>query len=295
MKITIFTQDKDIVERKCIEKHFSANSSETVYSGKWNSRSDIYEVPNYETHCPIWNSDYYFKSYHRSNLNSGFGDGSWIYPAEPLFLEKENFSFGYTNDDAIVITLARSGTFMLEEILRGRYTNVLNHKVVGKLHEITSNGAKLKKDIDVYYLYRENWLDWATSTRIGFHAKQHNPEAKGFYHQRDNFDYSNLPLIPKNDHMIGSFTDFLASSFNSWCNLRFCNPSANFYLTKYEYITKNYTTKIEKPISYKKKKSDFFEDWELFKNQIEEQITVWNMFRDSTILHLKSMNVRDFV
>lgn len=261
-----------------------------------NNKSDIVEelssVSSLKILCK--KGDRYFKSlYCVDSKYKNYADSSWIMPGKVIGYKKEKKNY-LNSKKCQVFTPGRSGTVFLEILLKNYYEKVLDHFKVNSKCDFSKHSEdiifldtkKMQRDktADIFFIYRTDLLAYFTSMAIALTA--------GFHHESA-YDYSNVKILKKNyGKYIYQISKSLINYFNITCNLILSRQSTKFYLVNFENIIKNYSHVIKhKPVNYKRKKMELFEDYEIFKAKCLRAIRILEFYKKNWLDKLDQLQI----
>jgi len=223
-------------------------------------------------------ADYYYKSLYGVDSDyKNFKDRSWIMPGSLIGYQQPEKSY-ITSKKCQICTIGRAGTVFSEKLLKNYYDEVITHNAFDYQYNFT------KDSIDVFLLYREDLLSYFTSKAIAYTA--------GFHHEFY-YNYSDVFIFKKDyARYVYKISENLIQYFNTTCNIILSNQSTNFYLLKFEDIIGNYSGSVKhSAVNYAKEKTDFFEDYTLFKKKCLPAIEIIEFYKKNWLDKLDQLGV----
>jgi hypothetical protein len=292
----IFTQDLP-GERNWIESQFPGFVNlQSEFSGLWPTavpsesvNNTLWEIPpDSNIDCNELPCEKILSVY---QYNDKFVDARWC-KADTLMLNLD-FSSSPKSDLAQVITFTRSGTVFLEKLLYGHlnYTELSPHyhfNSTEKDLEVIDLIDRYKPDI--FVTYRQDWWAWFTSYIIALRNEFTDPVTNKIKwpHRDCEIDWENaLPFdVPESE--MTKVEQQIITNWNAICHLRTRFRSLNFYLSEFSEITKINLDRLDKPLTYDKRKliRNYNDLEQKFK---QTYLPKFRQYEENAIAHLKAM------
>jgi hypothetical protein len=300
MNKLIFTQDIEGERKWLLDRFPEFDTVETEFSGLWPNdrpidcgRDLLWEVPPDATVDNFDQCDCEkLLSLYSSDL--GYVDPRWVY-ANGIVSDR-NYGSAPPSNWAMVLTMQRCGTVLLEDILyntlkyqRIEYSTPWSHHFLGE-SRVDQEVAKMlgETNADVFVCYRKDWWEWTLSRILGQVIRNETDLGKE-PHSTDNIDWHTIPSRTVTEQDLEILLNRTTGCWNSICDLREKFPLLNFYVLEYQDIIQFEQLSQQRKINYDK--SNLISNYHQAKDIFDKKfLPKFEMYQHNALSCLAEMN-----